>query len=239
MATDVIDVENSNLVLIRTMSDTVETDIRRVYEVCNEALELFQKTQLSFEELRRIADGPLDLFMIPLAFPEKCESDPDIIYDESLRKDLRDILIGAAKKRGYDQNPPDLVPGIEGSLRTTRDMGIKNYLLTTSGGRFRHKATQRLAKYFDGIINRSQTYYRKEQGIYHLLSETKLEPDQVVILTGTASYIRAARHLGVHTVSLAWEYAYNDETTLRSAKPEEVIHDLQELPVILESYFKG
>lgn len=239
MASDAVDVANSKLALVRTMSDTVETDIRRVYVICNEALELFHKAQLSFDELRRIADGPLDLFMIPLAFPEKYESDPDIIYDEALRKKLRDILIEAAKRRGYDRNPPDLVPGIEGSLRTTREMGIKNYLLTTSGGRFRHEAIQRLAKYFDGIINRSQTYYRKEQGIYNLLSETKLGPDQVIILTGTASYIRAAKHLGIHTVSLAWEYSYNDESTLRSARPEEVVHDLQELHVLLESYFKG
>ena len=41
--------------LMRTMSDTVETDIRRVMTIANELLPRYNLPPLSFERLRKIA----------------------------------------------------------------------------------------------------------------------------------------------------------------------------------------
>jgi hypothetical protein len=51
--------------LVRTMSDTVESDIQRVFTIANEILARYAMASLSFEQLRKIADGPFDLFLIP------------------------------------------------------------------------------------------------------------------------------------------------------------------------------
>ena len=65
----------TQIYLLRSMSDTVETDIHRVHIIANEVLARYRKAALSWEELRKIADGPFDLFLIPLIFREEFESD--------------------------------------------------------------------------------------------------------------------------------------------------------------------
>ena len=57
--------------LLRTMSDTVETDIQRVLTIANELLPRYKLPPLSFESLRKIADGPFDLFLVPLIFAKE------------------------------------------------------------------------------------------------------------------------------------------------------------------------
>ena len=42
--------------LVRTMSDTVETDIQRVLTIANEILPRYEMPPLSFAELRKIAE---------------------------------------------------------------------------------------------------------------------------------------------------------------------------------------
>ena len=54
--------------LVRTMSDTVETDIQRVFTIANEILPRYGMQPLNFEQLRKIADGPFDLILIPYVF---------------------------------------------------------------------------------------------------------------------------------------------------------------------------
>ena len=54
--------------LVRTMSDTVETDIQRVFVITNELLPRYEMPPLGFAQLRKIADGPFDLFLIPVIF---------------------------------------------------------------------------------------------------------------------------------------------------------------------------
>jgi hypothetical protein len=68
--------------LMRTMSDTVETDIQRVLTIANEILPRYGLHRLSFERLRKIADGPFDLFLIPLVFATEYEADHNLIFNE-------------------------------------------------------------------------------------------------------------------------------------------------------------
>ena len=75
--------------LVRTMSDTVETDIRRVHVIANEVLDRYRKDPLSFEQLRKIADGPFDLFLIPLVFEKDYSSKSFRIIKIQLQKFVR------------------------------------------------------------------------------------------------------------------------------------------------------
>lgn len=230
-----------NTILARTMSDTVETDIRRVHTIANEVLPRYDKPALSFEALRKVADGPFDLFLIPLVFESEYKNDPSIVFNEAKRVEIRKHALEIAAKHGFDTTQPDFVPGVEESLRAVRDAGLTNVLLTTGGRRFKHEAMEKrgLGKYFFEIVDREETYFRKEQGIYHLFRQGKEKFLRVILLSGTASYIRAGNNLEqvavagkkleVFTVALATECSYNDEATLAAAKPKMLIRDLAEL----------
>ena len=227
--------------LVRTMSDTVETDIQRVHVISNEVLARYKKEPLSFEQLRKIADGPFDLFLIPLIFEKDYQRDRNIIFNERKRQEIRDHALEIAKMHGFDTNPPDLIPGIEDSLKATQEAGLQNILMTTGGRRFKHQAMENrgLGRYFEEIIDRDETYFTKEQGIYHLFRQRNSKNLEVILLSGTSSYIRAGNNLEVCTVAgnrlevctvaLSTDYSYNDEETLVAAGPEMSIHSLDEL----------
>jgi len=232
---------STSTVLVRTMSDTVETDIRRVYVIANEVLPRYKKPTLSFEALRKVADGPFDLFLIPLVFESDYKRDPSIVFNEARRQEIRGHALEIAAKHGFDTTQPDLVPGIEESLRASRDAGLPNILMTTGGRRFKHQAMEErgLGQYFEDIIDREETYFRKEQGIYHLFRQRNDKFLRVILLSGSAAYIKAGnnlerlavagKQLEVFTVALAAEHSYNDEETLAAVRPKIIIHRLDEL----------
>lgn len=227
--------------LVRTMSDTVETDIRRVHVIANEVLDRYRKDPLSFEQLRKIADGPFDLFLIPLVFEKDYSSNPNIVFNESKRQEIRNHALEIARMHGFDTNPPDLIPGVEDSLRAAQKAGLINILMTTGGRRFKHEAMESrgIGGYFQEIIDRDETYFAKEQGIYHLFRKNKHEKLQAILVSGTSSYIKAGNnlercvvgknHLEVCTVALATDYSYSDEETLLTSRPKILIHSLKEL----------
>jgi phosphoglycolate phosphatase-like HAD superfamily hydrolase len=232
---------NAETLLVRTMSDTVETDIQRVFTIANELFACYGMPSLSFEQLRKVADGPFDLFLIPLIFAKQFERDPSLPYNEAKRAEIRRHALEIARSHGFDVNPPDFIPGIEESLRQTQEAGLHNVLLTTGGRRFKHQAMEKagIGGYFEDIVDRDQTYYAKEQGFYHIYRKHGTPLLRIVVLTGTATYISAGNNadgckvggteLRVDTIALATEHSYNDEETLRAAQPKLVIHRYDEL----------
>jgi len=232
---------NTETFLVRTMSDTVETDIQRVLTIANEILPRYEMPALSFTELRKIADGPFDLFLIPHIFAKEYQKDRTLPFNEAKRVEIRTHALEIARKHGFDVNPPDFVPGIEQSLKETKAAGLRNMLMTTGGRRFKHQAMERagIGDYFDEIVDRDETYYAKEQGFYYLYRKHKLPRLRIVLLSGTATYIRAGNNahgckvggtdLEVVTVALSTEHSYNDEETLRAARPTILTSNFTEL----------
>jgi len=233
--------------LVRTMSDTVETDIRRVHVIANEILPRYGLAPLSFEQLRKIADGPFDLFLIPNIWPSEYAQDRNLGFNEAKRVEIRRIALEIARKHGFDVNPPDFIAGIESSLKETNAAGLRNVLMTTGGRRYKHQAMEKagLGGYFEEIVDREQTYYAKEQGFYYLYRKQKTPHTRIILLSGTANYIKAANNahgckvgetfLEVIPIALSTEHAYNDEATLRAAQPRAVIHSYSELLPALKS----
>jgi phosphoglycolate phosphatase-like HAD superfamily hydrolase len=234
--------------LVRTMSDTVETDIQRVLTISNEILPRYGMQPLTFEQLRKIADGPFDLFLIPLIFDKDYQRDRSLMFNEAKRLEIRTHALEIARKHGFDTQPPSFISGIEESLQATRNAELRNVLMTTGGRRFKHKAMEDygIGKYFDEIVDRDETYYAKEQGLYYLYRRHKLPRLRIILLTGTASYIRAGNNahgckvgdtgLEVCTVGLSTEHSYNDEETLAAAKPQILIHGFDDLLPRLKAY---
>jgi len=227
--------------LVRTMSDTVETDIRRVWVIANEVLPHYGKPTLSFEQLRKIADGPFDLFLIPLIWSEEYEKDRKLPFNEAKRVAIRRLALESARRHGYDVNPPEFIPGIEKSLQDAKAAGLRNILMTTGGRRYKHQAMEKagIGGYFDEIVDRDETYYAKEQGLYHLYRKHKAKHMRIVLLTGTATYLKAGNNahgckvgdtdLEVVPIALSTAHAYNDEETLKAAQPKALIHSYEEL----------
>lgn len=227
--------------LVRTMSDTVETDIQRVHVIANEILPRYNLPPLSFEQLRKIADGPFDLFLIPHIWPREYALDRNLGFNEAKRVEIRRHALEIARKHGYDVNPPDFIAGIDDSLKETKAAGLRNILMTTGGRRYKHQAMEKvgLGGYFEEIVDREQTYYAKEQGFYYLYRKQKAPHTRIVLLSGTASYIKAANnahgckvgdtYLEVFPIALATEHSYSDELTLRAAGPRALICNYAEL----------
>jgi phosphoglycolate phosphatase-like HAD superfamily hydrolase len=233
--------------LVRTMSDTVETDIQRVQVIANEILPGYGKPTLSFEQLRKVADGPFDLFLIPLIWAREFEQDRNLTFNEAKRVEIRGLALEIARKHGYDVDPPDFIPGIEKSLVETKEAGLRNILLTTGGRRYKHQAMEKagIGGYFEDIVDRDQTYYAKEQGLYYLYRKHKPKHMRILLLTGTATYLRAGNnahgckvgdtYLEVVPIALSTVHSYNDEETLKAAKPAGLIHRYEELVPALEN----
>jgi phosphoglycolate phosphatase-like HAD superfamily hydrolase len=227
--------------LLRTMSDTVETDVQRVLTIANELLPRYNLPPLTLDQLRKIADGPFDLFLIPLLFAEEYAQDRSLPFNEAKRAEIRKYALEIARKHRYDVEPPEFIPGIEKSLQESRQAGLKNILLTTGGRRYKHEAMEKagIGGYFEEIIDRDQTYYAKEQGIYYLYRKHRPKHMRVILLSGTASYLKAGHnahgckvgdtYLEVIPIALATEYSYNDESTLAAAQPRAILHGLDEL----------
>jgi phosphoglycolate phosphatase-like HAD superfamily hydrolase len=227
--------------LVRTMSDTVETDIQRVHTIANEILPRYNLPPLSFEQLRKIADGPFDLFLIPLIFAKEHESDRTLPFNEAKRAEIRRQALEIAQKHGYDVNPPEFIEGIEKSLQDTKAAGVKNVLMTTGGRRYKHEAMEKagMGGYFEEIVDRDETYYAKEQGLYHLYRKHRPKHMRIVLVSGTGTYIKAANnahgckvadtYLEVIPIALSTEHSYNDEETLKAAGPKALIQSYDEL----------
>lgn len=238
---------NTETFLVRTMSDTVETDIQRVLTIANEILPRYEIPPLSFTALRKIADGPFDLFLIPHIFAKEYQKDRTLPFNEAKRVEIRTQALEIARKHGFDVNPPDFISGIEQSLKETKAAGLRNMLMTTGGRRFKHEAMEKagLGGYFEEIVDRSETYYAKEQGLYYLYRKHNLPRLRIILLSGTATYIRAGNNadgckvgpseLEVVTVALSTEQSYNDEETLKAAQPKILIRSFGEfLPALKE-----
>ena len=227
--------------LVRTMSDTVETDIQRVYVIVNEILPRYNLPRLSFEQLRKIADGPFDLFLIPLIFAKEYEKDRSLPFNETKRVEIRRQALEIAQSHGYDVNPPDFIPGIEKSLAETKTAGLRNILMTTGGRRYKHQAMEKagMGGYFEEIVDRDETYYAKEQGLYYLYRKHRPKHMRIILLSGTATYIKAANnadgckvgdtYLEVISFAHSTEHSYNDEETLKAARPKALIQSYDEL----------
>ena len=227
--------------LVRTMSDTVETDIERVHVITNEILPRYNLPTLTFEQLRKVADGPFDLFLIPLIFAAEHARDRNLPFNEAKRVEIRRLALEIARRHGYDVNPPDFQTGIEQSLKETKEAGLRNVLMTTGGRRYKHQAMEKvgLGGYFEDIVDREQTYYAKEQGFYYLYRKQKAPHIRIVLLSGTANYIKAANNtngcqvgetfLEVIPIALSTQHSYNDEETLRAAAPKAVIHEFADI----------
>lgn len=227
--------------LVRTMSDTVETDIQRVHVIANEILPRYGLPTLTFEQLRKIADGPFDLFLIPLIFAKEYESDRTLPFNEGKRAQIRRHALEIAQKHGYDVNPPGFIAGIEKSLQETKAAGLKNILMTTGGRRYKHDAMEKagIGGYFDEIVDRDETYYAKEQGLYYLYRKHRPKHMRIVVVSGTATYIKAANnahgckvgdtYLEVIPIALSTEHSYNDQETLGGARPQGLIRSYDEL----------
>ena len=163
--------------------------------------------------------------------------------------EIRTHALEIARQHGFDTIAPEFIAGIEQSLQETKAAGLSNVLMTTGGRRFKHQAMENygIGKYFDEIVDRDETYYAKEQGIYYLFRKHKLPRLRIVLLTGTATYIRAGNNangckvggneLEVITVALATEHSYNDEETLgRAAQPHLLVRGYTELLPALKAH---
>ena len=146
------------------MSDTIETDIHRVHIIANEILPRYHKPKLSFEELRKVADGPFDFFLAPILFEEDYLRDPSIIYNEGVRREIRGHALEIARRHGSTSTA-----GLHSRRRGVIEGG-------PGGGPQQHGAHHQrpalqapgqeehgISEYFEEIIDRDETYFGRSR----------------------------------------------------------------------------
>ena len=166
--------------------------------------------------------------------PGNISQDRNLPFNEAKRVEIRRHALEIARKHGYDVNPPDFIAGVEQSLKETHDAGLKNILMTTGGRRYKHEAMQKagLGGYFTKSSTAKKLITPKSREFITSTASTKMPALRIVLLTGTATYVRAGNNvsgckvgdaeLEVVTVALSTEHSYNDEETLAAAKPTSV-----------------
>ena len=138
---------------------------------------------LSFERLRKIADGPFDLFLVPLIFAQEYEKDRSLPFNEAKRGEIRKYASGNRAKAPLRHRAAGLYSWHREIAERDQAAGLKNILLTTGGRRYKHEAMEKagIGGYFEEIVDRDQTYYAKEQGIYSLYRKHRPKHMRVVL----------------------------------------------------------
>ena len=214
--------------LVRTMSDTAETDIQRVHVIANEILPRYGKPTLTFEQLRKVADGPFDLFLIPLIWADEFEKDRNLPFNEAKRVEIRGLGLERGT-HGYDVNHRILSGPREVAQEPRRQGCAISH--DPPAGALQHQAMEKacIVGCFEEIVDREETLLPKEQGPYYLFAT---KPRTCVSLSQRhGEYIKAGNNAhccqwGTTFLELFRRainlHSYNDEATLRSAQPKAV-----------------
>jgi hypothetical protein len=106
-----------------------------------------------------------------------------------------------AQKHRFDVGPPEFISGIENSLKETKSAGLRNILMTTAADAIstrRWKGSASVVTSKRSLIETRRTTPRSRGFIIYIESKTKTHA--LVLLTGTATYIKA----GNNTTDAKW-----------------------------------
>ena len=183
-----------SLLAFDDVPDAVETDIQRVFTIANEILPRYEMPLISFAELRKIADGPFDLFY----FADLCQrvsKDHSLPFNEAKRVEVRTHALEIARKRRFDVKPPDFISGIEESLKSTTRRWPPQRAHDHRRQALQHQAMEKagIGGYFEEIVwgGDEETYYAKEPGSLLSLPQAQTPATPRFFSSGTAAYIRA------------------------------------------------
>jgi pyrophosphatase PpaX len=131
-----------------------------------------------------------------------------------------------------------LFDGTEEVLRTIKEAGYKNALLTSrlKASTFRALEKFGITELFDIILTASDTKkFKPDPGpVFEILEKIGANPEEALLVGDTSHDIEAGTAAGVFTVLVDWSFALPaGEFREKAPAPEAVIKSLDEIPALL------
>lgn len=181
----------------------------------NESIfEMLKKAEIFLKNNGKSASAIREIFTRVLAIAEKYE-------------------LEAAKETG-------LLPGVPGTLKTLKKMGLKMGLFTVNGEKSTNYILKRfrMANFFDAVIPRDSVKHVKPSGehLEAVLKTLRVKPDEAIVVGDGTNDMGCARELGAVAVGLPT--GFSSTKNLIASGADYIITSLTDLPALIEEVNK-
>lgn len=134
----------------------------------------------------------------------------------------------------------DLLPGVLGTLKTLKKMGLKMGLFTVNGGKSTNYILKRfrMASFFDAVIPRDSVKHVKPSGehLEVVLKTLRVKPDEAMVVGDGGNDMRCARELNAVAVGLPT--GISSPKDLITSGADYIITSLTDLSTLIEEVNK-
>lgn len=181
----------------------------------NESIfEMLKKAEIFLKNNGKSTSAIREIFTRVLAIAEKYE-------------------LEAAKETG-------LLPGVPGTLKTLKKMGLKMGLFTVNGEKSTNYILKRfrMAKFFDAVIPRDSVKHVKPSGehLEAVLKTLRVKSDEAIVVGDGTNDMGCARELGAVAVGLPT--GFSSTKNLIASGADYIITSLTDLPALIEEVNK-
>jgi pyrophosphatase PpaX len=195
------------------LSGTLSNDLKKVLEVNNIVRKMFGLKKINLKEFKEIASSSFKQF-----FSELGIEDPESLYIKLYEKSLEKV------------SP---IPGAKNTLKSTKEKGIKNIIITT------HPPKLTLKDMYEEELFEHIDYYQpgvrdKYEAIMKMMEKLEAKPSEVLVVDDTIYGIKAGKKAGTYTAAVITRYSYHTKKRLESANPDFRLYRISDLLKILD-----
>ena len=181
----------------------------------NESIfEMLKKAEIFLKNNGKSTSTTKEIFTKVLAIAEKYE-------------------LEAAKETG-------LLPGVPGTLKTLKKMGVKMGMFTVNGEKSANYILKRfrMANFFDAVIPRDSVKHVKPSGehLEAVLKTLRVKPDEAIVVGDGTNDMRCAHELKAVAVGLPT--GFSSPKDLITSGADYIITSLTDLPTLIEEVNK-
>jgi phosphoglycolate phosphatase len=209
---------------------TLIADTKAVFKSANIALEHFGYSKISIKRYRETYIIPIKDFWLANGGKLEDMSEQHRIFSLYYEK-----LLKFASLR----------PNAKKILSSLQSQGIRSLIYSNHTFKDIHRQLElfRLSPYIEVVLARpdknDQTHLhrrQKEEKLADFIKRQKLNPQEVVSVGDTCEEIEIGHSLGLHTISISG--GENSSEKLRRTKPDFLIRNLNQLPLIIKKFNK-
>ena len=201
--------------IIFDWSGVIDDNAKTVYQASMGLIKRLGGRPISFQKFRQIWQQPYMLFYNKF-LPDLTLQEEKRFFDEEMAK--------LPKSKAH--------PGIRKVLMDFKAQKITMVIL--SGDRARY-INQKIKEYqLENLFNEIyDDVHNKIEVIRNIILNHKFKENETIFIGDTIHEIEAGKHAGLKTAGVTW--GFDDEEKLKSARPDFIVHNLNELrKVILE-----
>jgi phosphoglycolate phosphatase len=199
--------------IIFDWSGVINDDLYTVHKVVLAIFKKFKVKKISLEEFRKEWEQPYMLFYRKYGISGISREEEVVIYRSLYEK----ISVKC---------PPRVYPKIKDTLTKFKEAGINMIILSSN---LRKTILFDIEEFnLQGLFTEiNSEIHDKNDGMQETLKRNSFNPQETVFVGDTTHEINVGKKAGIKTAAVTW--GYNNEDKLKSANPDFIIHDLDEL----------